>query len=79
MIQGNRVGPTVISVSHGGHAAATATANHLDSMLYTSMDEPHSQSANFSCTRYYKGQNSHSTDLDLKPKQLAKEANVVPI
>jgi len=50
VIQGNRVGPTVISVSHGGHAAATATANHLDSMLYTSMDEPHSQSANFSCT-----------------------------
>merc|ERR1712038_2186349 len=44
VIQGNRVGPTVISVSHGGHAAATATANHLDSMLYTSMDEPHSQS-----------------------------------
>ena len=37
-IHGNRIGPTIITVNGVSHAAGNH--HNLDSLLYTSMDEP---------------------------------------
>ena len=42
-LHGSRIGPTIITVN--GVSASVAGHHNLDSMLYTSMDEPQSQTS----------------------------------
>lgn len=44
-VHGSRIGPTIITVN-GVSSAAGSGVHHLDSMLYTSMDEPQSSNPN---------------------------------